>query len=98
VTPSEQLNAYSLFVAGIVGLGYSVSNFYAAHHLFKLAHCTEKTEQWTHHWARSRATPQQIEMASYWIGKLQFRGFAGLGAPLLFVVYLWSKRFTVEHE
>lgn len=92
VTPAEQINAYAAFAGAIVGLGYAGLNFYRAHHLFKLTHCTEKTEQWTYHWARARATPQQIELASYWIGRFQLRGFAALGAPLLFVVYLWSKR------
>jgi len=89
VTPAEQISTVS---GGMVGLGYSVSNFYRSHHLFKLTHCKEKTEEWTYHWARSRATPEQIELASYWIGRLQFRGFAALGAPLLFVFYMWSKR------
>jgi len=42
--------------------------------------------------ARARATPQQIELASYWIERFKMRGFLGLGPPLLFVVYMWSKR------
>lgn len=92
ITPAEQMNAYFTFAGGMVGLVYSVSNFYRAHHLFKLTHCKEKTEEWTYHWARARATPQQIELASYWIGRFRLRGFASLGAPTLFVVYLWSKR------
>jgi hypothetical protein len=92
IRPAEQLNAYTTFACGIIGIGYSFSNFYRAHHLFKLTHCTPKTEQWTHHWARARATPEQIYLASYWIGKLQFRGFAALGGPLVFVLYMWSKR------
>ena len=92
IRPAEQLNAYTTFACGIIGIGYSFSNFYRAHHLFKLTHCTPKTEQWTHHWARARATPEQIYLASYWIGKLQLRGFAALGGPLVFVLYMWSKR------
>ena len=92
VTPAEQINAYTSFVGGIVGLGYAGSNFYKAHHLFKLTHCTPGTDQYTYHWARARATPQQIELASYWIGRFRLRGFAALGAPLLFVIYLGSKR------
>jgi hypothetical protein len=92
ITPAEQMNAYFTFAGGIVGLGYALSNFYRAHHLFKLTHCKEKTEEWTYHWARARATPQQIELASYWIGIFRLRGFAALGAPSLFVAYLWSKR------
>jgi hypothetical protein len=59
---------------------------------FKLTHCKEKTEEWTYHWARARATPQQIEMASYWIERFKMRGYLGLGPPLLFLVYMWSKR------
>ena len=92
VTPADQLNAYTFFAGGMVGLGYAASNFYRAHHLFELTHCTPGTEQWTHHWARARATPQQIELASYWIERFKFRGFLGLGPPLLFVFYMWSKR------
>ena len=92
ITPAEQFNAYTSFAGGMVGLGYAASNFYRAHHLFKLTHCKEKTEEWTYHWARARATPQQIELASYWIGRFQMRGYLGLGPPLLFVVYMWSKR------
>ena len=92
VTPAEQFNAYASFAGGMVGLGYAASNFYRAHHLFKLTHCKEKTEEWTYHWARARATPQQIELASYWIERFKFRGFLGLGPPLLFVFYMWSKR------
>lgn len=34
ITPAEQLNAYSTFVVGCVGLGHALSNFYKAHHLF----------------------------------------------------------------
>jgi hypothetical protein len=92
ITPAEQFNAYTSFAGGMAGLGYAASNFYRAHHLFKLTHCKEKTEEWTYHWARARATPQQIELASYWIGRFQMRGYLGLGPPLLFVVYMWSKR------
>ena len=92
VTPADQFNAYTSFAGGMVGLGYAASNFYRAHHLFELTHCTPGTEQWTHHWARARATPQQIELASYWIERFKFRGFLGLGPPLLFVFYMWSKR------
>ena len=92
VTPADQMNAYFSFAGGMVGLGYSFSNFYRAHHLFQLTHCKEKTEEWTYHWARARVIPQQIELASYWIGRFRFRGFAALGAPSLFVAYLWSKR------
>ena len=90
ITPAEQLNAYTYFTGGMVGLGYAASNFYRAHHLFKLTHCKEKTEEWTYHWARARATPQQIELSSYWIKRFKFRGFLGLGPPLLFVGYMWS--------
>lgn len=89
VTPAEQL---STVFGGMVGLGYAVSNFYRAHHLFKLTHCTPGTEQYTHHWARARATPQQIDLASYWIGRFRLRGIAALGAPSLFIFYMWSKR------
>ena len=92
ITPADQFNAYTSFAGGMVGLGYAASNFYRAHHLFELTHCTPGTEQWTHHWARARATPQQIELASYWIERFKFRGFLGLGPPLLFVFYMWSKR------
>ena len=92
ITPAEQFNAYTSFAGGMVGLGYAASNFYRAHHLFKLTHCKEKTEEWTYHWARARATPQQIELASYWIERFKFRGFLGLGPPLLFFFYMWSKR------
>jgi hypothetical protein len=92
ITPADQINGYTSFVGGIIGLVYAGSNFYRAHHLFKLTHCMEKTEEWTYHWARARATPQQIELASYWIGRFKLRGYAALGAPLLFVVYMWSKR------
>jgi len=92
ITPAEQFNAYTSFAGGMVGLGYAASNFYRAHHLFKLTHCKEKTKEWTHHWARARATPQQIELASYWIERFKVRGYLGLGPPLLFVVYMWSKR------
>jgi len=92
ITPADQFNAYTSFAGGMVGLGYAASNFYRAHHLFKLTHCKEKTEEWTYHWARARATPQQIELASYWIERFKFRGFLGLGPPLLFVFYMWSKR------
>jgi hypothetical protein len=92
ITPAEQFNAYTSFAGGMVGLGYAASNFYRAHHLFKLTHCKEKTEEWTYHWARARATPQQIELASYWIERFKMRGYLGLGPPLLFVVYMWSKR------
>jgi hypothetical protein len=95
VTPAEQFNAYATFAGGIVGLGYAFSNFYKAHHLFKLTHCTPGTEQWTHHWARAKATPQQIELASYWIGRFKLRGFAALGAPLLFAAYLGSRKKMV---
>jgi hypothetical protein len=83
-------------VGGVIGLGYSVVNFYKAHHLLKLTQCTPTTEQWTYHWARARATPQQIDLASYWIGKFQFKGFVGLGAPFLFVVYLMSKAKRIK--
>ena len=92
ITPAEQINAYNSFAGGMVGLGYAASNFYRAHHLFELTHCKEKTEEWTYHWARARATPQQIELASYWIERFKMRGFLGLGPPLLFVIYMWSKR------
>jgi len=92
ITPAEQFNAYTSFAGGMVGLGYAASNFYRSHHLFKLTHCKEKTEEWTYHWARARATPQQIELASYWIERFKFRGFLGLGPPSLFVFYMWSKR------
>ena len=92
ITPAEQFNAYTSFAGGMVGLGYAASNFYRSHHLFKLTHCEEKTEEWTYHWARARATPQQIELASYWIERFKMRGYLGLGPPLLFVVYMWSKR------
>jgi hypothetical protein len=92
ITPAEQFNAYTSFAGGMVGLGYAASNFYRAHHLFKLTHCKEKTEEWTYHWARARVTPQQIELASYWIERFKFRGFLGLGPPSLFVFYMWSKR------
>ncbi len=92
ITPAEQFNAYTSFAGGMVGLVYAVSNFHRAHHLFKLTYCKEKTEEWTYHWARARATPQQIELASYWIERFKFRGFLGLGPPLMFVFYMWSKR------
>ena len=92
ITPAEQFNAFTSFAGGMVGLGYAASNFYSAHHLFKLTNCKEKTQEWTYHWARARATPQQIELASYWIGRFKFRGFLGLGPPSLFVFYMWSKR------
>ena len=42
ITPGEQLQAFNLFAAGMVGLGYASSNFYRAHHLFELTHCKEK--------------------------------------------------------
>jgi hypothetical protein len=93
ITLAKQFNAYTSFAGGMVGLGYAAaSNFYRAHHLFKLTHCKEKTEEWTYHWARARATPQHIELASYWIERFKFRGFLDLGPPLLFVFYMWSKR------
>ena len=94
ITPAEQINGYTSFVCGIIGLGYAGSNFYRARHLFKRSHCKGKTEEWTYHWGRARATPQQIELASYWIGRLKFRGFAAVGAHLLFIVYMWLKRMN----
>jgi hypothetical protein len=47
ITPAEQMNGYFTFAGRMVGLGYALSNFYRAHHLFKLTHCKEKTEEWT---------------------------------------------------
>ena len=90
VTPAEQMSAVS---GGIFAILYSGSNFYRSHHLFRLTACTPGTKEWTYHWARSRATPEQIKVASYWIDTFRFRGFAALGAPpSLYLVYMWSKR------
>jgi hypothetical protein len=91
ISPAEQYNAYFGASAAMVGLGYGIRNFKSAYHLFKLVSYEKGTKEYSYHWLRTSANALQIEKANQWIGIFRLRGLAGLGPPLLFIIYLSSK-------